>query len=150
MPLGCFDQAKADKCGVHVPIPGLCSGFFAVLAAAHARFQPHVRFVPSMVNFTEELCYYGQGLLSALNTATATAQSETTGALSIAWADIHASVVDLILSTVNRPGPSNAALIAVQRMQLLFLQLAQRNKGAVHPANVKRILYTSSGYVRLR
>lgn len=136
---------------------GLCSGFFAVLAAAHSRFQPEMRFVPSMANFTEELCYYGQGLLSALNARAANLQPTGTAdvpieteASGIAWADIHSSVVDLVMSVTNQPGPSNAALVAVQRLQLLFLQLVQRSRGAIHPAHVTRILQNSSGFVRLR
>ncbi|KAK9802051.1 hypothetical protein WJX73_007032 [Symbiochloris irregularis] len=45
---------------------GLCSGFLAVLAAAHEGFQPIVRFTPAMVNFAEELCYYGQDSQQAI------------------------------------------------------------------------------------
>lgn len=44
-----------------------------MLTAAHARYQDSVRFTPGKHNFTEELCYYGQVLLNAVNNALASA-----------------------------------------------------------------------------
>ena len=66
------------------------------------------------------------------------------------WSGMHQGIADLLIGVAGSQGPSIAALVAVQRLHLLALQLAQRYKLCLEPATVGRLLAVDSSFERLR